>query len=50
MWLSSPVDTGFRDSWIPVSPEVVAELLKSILRSELAGCGLRDAVVPGGCG
>lgn len=36
---SSPVDTGFRDIWVPVSPEVVAELLKSILRSEL-GAGL----------
>lgn len=45
---SGPVDAGFRDRWVLVSPEVVAELLKSILRSESAGCRSHDATVPGG--
>lgn len=45
---SGPVDAGFRDRWVLVFPEVVAELLKSILRSESAGCRSHDATVPGG--
>lgn len=45
---SGPVDAGFRGRWVLVFPEIVAELSKSILRCESAGCRPHVATVPDG--